>query len=283
MRGLPTTAGVTFDDLAGGRTTGISRLEAIAAYKRLEVAAAKNSVPFSFVRERAEKEGSPRDFIGALRAATLTVIAEIKRASPAAGKISDNLNAAALAQRYVAGGANALSVWTDARFFNGHPDLLQEARAAVPVPVLRKDFILEPYQVYESRAIGSDAVLLIAALLEVPELRDLIDLCAHLGMVGAVDVHRESDVDRAVTAGAKAILIHNRDVGTFEVDLGKTLRFRPRIPPSILVISESGIMTPADVALLRDQVDAILVGTALMASEDPEATLKTLQNAGRDA
>ncbi len=261
----------------------VSRLEGIAAYKRLEVAAAKDSVPLSVVRERAKREGPPRDFLGALRAAGLRIIAEIKQASPAAGKISDNLDAAALARRYVAGGADALSVWTDARFFNGYPELLQRARAAVSVPMLRKDFILEPYQIYESRAIGADAVLLIAALLEVPVLRDLIDLCAHLGMVGAIDVHRESDVDRAVAAGAKAILIHNRDVATFEVDLGKTLRFRPRIPPGILVISESGIMTPADVARIRDHVDAILVGTALMTSADPEATLQNLRSVGRDA
>ncbi len=247
------------------------------------MATAKKAEPLGVVCRRAEEGGPPRDFLGALRAARLAVIAEIKQASPAAGKISDNLDAAALAKRYVAGGANALSVWTDARFFDGHAELLRKARAAVPVPVLRKDFILEPYQIYESRAIGADAVLLIAALLEVPVLCDLIDLCAHLGMVGAVDVHREADVDRAVTAGAKAILIHNRDVETFEVDLGKTLRFRPRIPTSILVISESGIMTPADVVLLRDQVDAILIGTALMASEDPEVTLKNLQNAGRGA
>ncbi len=211
------------------------------------------------------------------------MIAEIKRASPAAGKISDNLDAAALARCYVAGGAQALSVWTDARSFNGTPDLLRQMRAAVAVPILRKDFILEPYQVYESRAIGADAVLLIAALLDVPVLRGLIDLCADLGMAAAVDAHREVDVDRAVAAGAPAIFIHNRDVGTFAVDIGKTVRFRQRIPSGILVVSESGIGTPADIARLRGHVDGVLVGTALMTSPNPEATVRALLAAGRRA
>ncbi len=211
------------------------------------------------------------------------MIAEIKRASPAAGKISDDLDAAALARRYVAGGAQALSVWTDARSFNGTPDLLRQMRAAVAAPILRKDFILEPYQVYESRAIGADAVLLIAALLDVPVLRGLIDLCADLGMAAAVDAHREVDVDRAVAAGAPAIFIHNRDVGTFAVDIGKTVRFRQRIPSGILVVSESGIGTPDDIARLRGHVDGVLVGTALMTSPNPEATVRALLAAGSRA
>lgn len=211
------------------------------------------------------------------------MIAEIKRASPAAGKISDDLDAAALARRYVAGGAQALSVWTDERYFNGTPDLLRQMQAAVAVPILRKDFILEPYQVYESRAIGADAVLLIAALLDVPVLRGLIDLCADLGMAAAVDAHREVDVDRAVAAGAPAIFIHNRDVGTFAVDIGRTVRFRQRIPSGILVVSESGIGTPADIARLRGHVDGVLVGTALMTSPNPEATVRALLTAGSRA
>ncbi len=156
-------------------------------------------------------------------------------------------------------------------------------RAAVAVPVLRKDFILEPYQVYESRAVGADAVLLIAALLDVPVLRELIDLCADLGMAAAVDAHREGDVHRAVAAGARAIFIHNRDVGTFDVDISKTARFRQRIPPGILVVSESGIGTPADIARLRGHVDGVLVGTALMTSPDPEATVRALLTAGSRA
>ncbi len=156
-------------------------------------------------------------------------------------------------------------------------------RAAVAAPILRKDFILEPYQVYESRAIGADAVLLIAALLDVPVLRGLIDLCADLGMAAAVDAHREVDVDRAVAAGAPAIFIHNRDVGTFAVDIGKTVRFRQRIPSGILVVSESGIGTPDDIARLRGHVDGVLVGTALMTSPNPEATVRALLAAGSRA
>jgi indole-3-glycerol phosphate synthase len=211
------------------------------------------------------------------------VIAEIKRASPAAGPISNDLDAAALARRYVAGGARAVSVWTDARYFNGDAAMVAQIRRAVPVPVLRKDFILDPYQVYESRAIGADAVLLIAALLQAPLLRGLIGLCSELGMAAAVDAHRAVDVDSAVEAGAQAIFIHNRDVGTFEVDIGKTLRFRRRIPKGILVVSESGIGTPADIARVCGHVDAVLVGTALMQSPDPEATVRLLLSTANSA
>ncbi len=264
-------------------TGDVSRLEAIATHKRAEIAAAQAAEPLPAVRDRAQRAAPPRDFLGTLSVAGFAVIAEIKRASPAAGRISDDLDAATLARRYVAGGAQALSVWTDARYFNGTPDLLRQMRAAVEVPILRKDFILEPYQVYESRAIGADAVLLIAALLDVPVLRELIDLCADLGMAAAVDAHREVDVDRAVAAGARAIFIHNRDVGSFDVDIGKTVRFRQRIPSGILVVSESGIGTPADIGRLRGHVDGVLVGTALMTSPDPEATVRALLTAGSRA
>ncbi len=262
-------------------TDDVSRLEAIAAHKRHELAAVQAATPLAVVRQRALREVPPRDFLGALRAVGFALIAELKRASPAAGKISDTLDAADLARRYVAGGAQALSVWTDTRYFDGYPEMVRQIRAAVPVPVLRKDFILEPYQVYESRGLGADAVMLIAALLEVSTLRVLIELCQDLGMAAAVAVHRDVDVDRALAAGARAIFIHNRDVGTFEVDLGKTLRMRQRIPAGILVVSESGIATPADVALVRDHVDAVLVGMGLMAKDDPQATLRALLQAGK--
>ena len=261
---------------------GASILETIAAHKRLEVAAAEVVASTDVVRERAGQASPPRDFAGVLRGG-FSLIAEIKRTSPAAGTIRKRLGpeeAAELARQYVAGGARAISVLTDLRFFGGTPDHLQAARAAVAAPVLRKDFMLEPYQIYESRAMGADAVLLITALLDLAALRTLIALCHGLGMAALVEVHTEEEVEMALGAGAGLIGINNRDLRTFEVDLQTTARLRERVPPGILVVSESGIATPADVARLRPHVDAVLVGTALMASPDPAATVRALLNGG---
>jgi indole-3-glycerol phosphate synthase len=260
----------------------VSRLLAIAAEKRTEVAAARGAAPLSLMQERAAAESPARDFEAALRGG-FAVIGEIKRASPAAGRISDDVDAAAMARRFVAGGARALAVWTDARHFNGDVALLQQMRAAVAVPVLRKDFILEPYQVYESRAVGADAILLIAAIHAIPALRGLIALAGDLGMAAPVSVHREIDVDAAVAAGARIVFVHNRNVDDFTVDLGKTAMFRRRVPPGVLVVSESGIATPEDVAAVRSHADAVLVGMGLMASADPAATVRALHEAGSRA
>lgn len=231
----------------------------------------------------ASREPPARDFLGALRADGVAVIGEIKRASPAAGRISDDVDAAALARRFVDGGAAALAVWTDARHFNGDLGLLRAMRGAATVPVLRKDFIVDAYQVYESRAAGADAVMLIAAILDRSLLRDLLGLCAHLDMAAPVSVHREVDVETALSAGARAVFIHNRNVETFETDLAVTIRFRPRIPAGVVVVSESGISRPADVARLRGHVDAVLVGTGLMSSDDPVTVVRALRDAGRGA
>jgi indole-3-glycerol phosphate synthase len=257
-------------------------LEAIVVRKRDEVAATHAAIPLEEMQARAAAADPPRDFAGALRAG-FAVIAEIKPASPLTGKFRERMNpaeAAALARRYEAGGSRALSVLTD-EAFGGGSDLLRAARAAVPVPVLRKDFVLEPYQVYETRAMGADAVLLITALLEPRVLRDLVALCRDLGIDALVEVHAEEEIAAAVSAGARMIGINNRDLHTFIVDVDTTPRLRPRIPPGVLVVSESGIATPGDVARLRPHVDAILVGTALMSSDDPTAAVRALVNGGR--
>ncbi len=259
-------------------------LETIAAHKRLEVAVTKAMVSPAAMRERAGQAPPPRDFPGALRDGRRhdrpALIAEIKRASPAAGMLRESLQPAQVARQYVAGGARALSVLTDERFFGGRVEHLREARAAVPVPVLRKDFILEAYQAYESRALGADAVLLITSLLDVAELRSLIALSESLGMAALVEVHSEEEVDAALGAGARLIGINNRDLRTFGVDLDTTARLRARIPDEVVVVSESGITGAADLARLRPHVDAVLVGTALMRSEDPEASVRALLNGG---
>jgi indole-3-glycerol phosphate synthase len=258
----------------------VSRLVAIAEEQKREVEAAKRAVPLEVVRANALQADPARDFEAALRGG-FEVIGEIKRASPAAGRINDNVDAAAMARAFVAGGARALAVWTNAKHFNGDLTLLREMRAAAHVPVLRKEFILEPYQVFESRAAGADAILLIAAILGVSVLGDLIALAGSLGMAAPVSVHREVDVDNAVAAGARIVFVHNRNVGNFTVDLGKTALFRRRVPAHVLVVSESGIATPDDVATVRPHADAVLVGTGLMASGDPTATVRALLQAGR--
>jgi indole-3-glycerol phosphate synthase len=262
---------------------GIARLDAIATGKRHEVRAAQAVLPLDALAARARNEPPARGFLTALRGDGIAVIGEVKRASPAAGPIRDDVDAAALARRFVAGGAAALAAWTDRRHFNGDLDLLRTMRAAVAVPVLRKDFIVDPYQVFESRAGGADAVMLIAAILDAHTLRDLLGLCDELAMAAPVSVHREVDVDTAIEAGARAVFIHNRDVETFETDLAVTRRFRPRIPPGVLVVSESGIGVPADVTGLRGYVDAVLVGTGLMTSDEPEAVVRSLREAGAGA
>ncbi len=259
----------------------VSRLFDIATHKRQEITAAQAAVPPAVVREQALNEPRPRDFMGALRAPGFAVIAEVKRASPAAGTISASLDAAEQARRFAAAGAHALSVWTDRRYFNGYPEMVSEMRAAAPLPVLRKDFVLDPYQVYESRAVGADAVMFIAAVLDVPSLRGLIELAEGLGMAAAVSVHRDRDVATALAAGAKTLFIHNRDVGSFDVDLGRTVSMRRLIPPGVFVVSESGIVTPDDVTVVRDHVDGVLVGMGLMESGDPRSTVRALIEAGR--
>ncbi len=257
-----------------------SILETIAAHKRLEVAVTQAMVSPAAVRERARRAAPPRDFAAALRHGGFALIAEIKRRSPAAGLLRDRLDPAEVARRYVAGGARAISVLTDERFFGGRPGDLRAARDAVPAPVLRKDFVLEPYQLYESRAMGADAVLLITALLDAPALRVLIALCGDLGMAALVEVHTEEEVDAALGAGTRLIGINNRDLRSFEVDLETTARLRARIPRNVLVISESGIHSAADIARLRPYVDGVLVGTVLVRTEHPEAAVRALLNGG---
>ncbi|MGQ0550719.1 MAG: indole-3-glycerol phosphate synthase TrpC [Armatimonadota bacterium] len=255
-------------------------LDEIVAHKREEVAAARMAVPVSMLAEDARRARPPLDLFEALAQGGLSVIAEIKQKSPSAGMIRQGADAAEIARQYVAAGARAISVLTDERHFGGRAEHLQAVRAAVPVPVLRKDFIVEDYQVYESRALGADAVLLIASLFDQPALRQLIVLAASLGMSALVEVHTEPEVVRALAADAEIIGINNRDLRSFEVDLETTARLRPCVPPGVLVVSESGIETPADVArVCRAGVDAILVGTALMASPDPGARLRALLTA----
>ncbi|MBI4277470.1 MAG: indole-3-glycerol phosphate synthase TrpC [Armatimonadetes bacterium] len=252
-------------------------LDEIVAHKKEEVAAARRAEPPTALRARAESSPPPRDFAGALRGDRIRLIAEIKGASPSAGEIRAEIAPAALARAAAAGGASALSVLTDRRFFRGAPEHLAAARAAVALPVLRKDFTVDPYQVYEARAMGADAILLIAEILDRATMADLLALAAEAGLAALVEAHEPAQVQKALGAGARLVGINNRDLRTFSVDLGTTVRLRPLIPAECTVVSESGIETRADVAALEAAgVHAILVGTALMRSPDIAAKAREL-------
>ena len=218
-----------------------------------------------------------RDFAGALKADRLCLIAEVKKASPSAGIIKSRLQPVALARRYAAGGAAAVSVLTEPKYFRGSLGHLLSVSLAVPVPVLRKDFLFDSYQVYEARANGADALLLIVAVLDQAQLTDLLLLTRRLGMEALVEVHDEHEVERALDAGAKVIGINNRDLRTFTVDLKTTERLRRLIPTDRVVVAESGIKNARDIRRLRQWgADAVLIGETLVTAPSPEAKIREL-------
>lgn len=249
-------------------------LNKILNTKRAEVSAAKTERPLLQMQAEAV-EGPPlRDFVGAIRARIAAgrpaVIAEIKKASPSKGVIREDFQPAAIAASYAAGGAACLSVLTDRQYFQGCPAYLRAARAACDLPVLRKDFMIEPYQVYEARAMGADCILLIVAALDLPRMRKLEAIAQGLGMAVLVEVHDGAELDLALQLDTPLIGINNRNLRTFEVSLDTTLNLLPRIPQQRIVITESGIFTPADVVLMRQQqVHTFLVGEAFMRAPDP--------------
>lgn len=258
----------------------MSILDRIVLHKQQELEVLRRAVPEAEMARRAASAPPPRPFLDALARPGLQVIAEVKGASPSAGVLRESLDVAELAQQYAHGGACALSVLTDREFFRGAPEHVPLARAATDLPVLRKDFILDAYQVYEARALGADAVLLIAAVLQGRQLQQLRELAEALGMAALVEVHTEEEVDRALEAGARLVGINNRDLRTFRVDLATTERLRPRIPASVPVVSESGIERPEDVRRVwAAGVRAVLVGSALVRSPDPAAKLRELREA----
>jgi indole-3-glycerol phosphate synthase len=227
---------------------------------------------------RAADAAPPRDFRGALADPSgLSLIAEVKRRSPGAGPIRPELDPVALAERYAAGGARALSILTDGPYFQGSLEDLDRVRSAVDLPCLRKDFILDPVQVLEARAAGADAVLLIVRILEDGPLRDLRLQAEELGMGVLVEAHDRDEVERALASGARILGINNRDLASFSTDLEVTLELMAVIPPDVVVVSESGIRTPGDAERLAARgVDAILVGEALVRSPDPEGLAREL-------
>jgi indole-3-glycerol phosphate synthase len=256
-------------------------LDKIVAVKRDEIAAAKAKRDTASLRRDAESLGGQRDFTGALRAKVAAgqaaVIAEIKKASPSKGVLREHFVPAEIAAGYAQHGAACLSVLTDRQFFQGDSAYLQQARAACTLPVLRKDFIVDAYQVFDARAMGADCILLIAACLDNAQMTDLEAQAQALGMAVLVEVHDGAELDRALRLATPLVGINNRNLRTFEVTLDTTLTLRERLPDDRLLITESGILSRADVQRMRDAgVQAFLVGEAFMRAADPGQALADL-------
>jgi len=256
-------------------------LDKILATKAEEVAAAKRTRPFAEIAAAARAAPPPRDFEGALRAkiaaGRCAVIAEIKKASPSRGVLRERFDPPAIARSYEAAGAACLSVLTDRLYFQGAPVFLTAARAACALPALRKDFIVDEYQIAEARALHADAILLIVAALDDARLAGLEACARDFGMAVLVEVHDGAELERALRLTTPLVGINNRNLRTFDVSLATTLGLLPRIPGERLVITESGILAPADVATMRAHgVHAFLVGEAFMRADDPGAALALL-------
>ncbi|MEQ8764495.1 MAG: indole-3-glycerol phosphate synthase TrpC [Planctomycetota bacterium] len=253
-------------------------LDEIVRKRRLSLAEEMAQVSISEVMRQAEQSPRPKDFRAALRARPgVSAIAEIKFASPSEGRIRDDGDPALIARSYAKGGAAALSILTETEHFQGKLAYLAAARSAVDIPLLRKDFIVDGYQLYQARLAGADAALLIVASLGAERLRELQDLARDLGLTALVEVHDEAELDIALSVGATLIGVNNRDLKTLKVDLGTSHRLAEKIPAEVTKVSESGIGSSADVERLAELgYDAMLVGTHFMKAADPGAALKAL-------
>ena len=257
----------------------MSILDDIVRDKRQEIARRRAATPRAELERRVAQAGPARDFEGALagRPGRARLIAEVKKASPSRGVLAGDLDPLALARSYAAAGAHAISVLTDEKYFQGSLDLLAPIRAAVPLPLLRKDFTLDEYQLWESRAAGADAVLLIVAILAPASLRDLVAAGKGLGLAALIECHTAGELDAALGAGARIVGLKNRDLRTFETRIETTLELLPLIPPGPIVVSESGFFTGDQVRRVVDAgAHAVLVGEGLVRAVDVGAKLREL-------
>ena len=252
-------------------------LQTIIDHKVQELETRRRARPLTALRDAPLFAAARRDFAAALRAPGRRIIAEVKRASPSRGRIREDFDPVAIAAGYAAAGAAAVSVLTDERFFEGSLDDLTAVRERITIPVLRKDFLFEPYHLYEARAAGADAFLLIAAILTAEHLRELVALGAELGMTALVEVHTVEQIERARGAGVQVWGINNRDLDTLEVRLETGFELLRLLPPPATVVIESGLRTPDDLARFeRAGAHAFLIGETLMRAADPGAALRTL-------
>ena len=254
-------------------------LDDIVANTRAEVTQRRRRVPLAEMRTRAESALPTLDFAGALRREHIALIAEVKRASPSRGTLRADLDPEQLAHVYAGSGAAAISVLTDKRFFHGSLADLETVRAATDTPVLRKDFTVDEYQIYEARAHGADAILLIVRIVDDAQLRDYHSLACSLGLGALVEVHDEAELDRALAVDAPIVGINNRNLADFSVSLATTERLAPRVTPGKIIVAESGVHTRADVErVAKAGGHAVLVGEALMRAGDVAAKLEELVN-----
>ena len=255
-------------------------LNEIVSCNLQELESKKRTLPMTEIQRMALQQPTPLDFASALRGEGIRLIAEVKKASPSRGVIRPDFDPTELAKIYASNGASAISVLTEARYFQGSLEHLRDIRNILRnkgLPLLRKDFICDPYQIYESRAYGADSLLLIIAILKLEELQELLGISHELNMSCLVEVHNEAEVEIALKSGARIIGINNRDLATFTVDLTTTERLRPLIPPDRIVVSESGIKERSDIERLRQLgIDAFLVGESLMSAPDIAAKMKEL-------
>ena len=255
-------------------------LEKIAAATQKRVEEQKKEVSLEQMKQAAEgmekNTGFPLE--QALRQEGIAFLCEVKKASPSKGLIAENFDYLAIAKEYEAAGAAAISVLTEPEFFLGSKDYLKEISAAVSIPTLRKDFVVDEYMIYEAKVLGASGVLLICALLEEERLKRYLDLAHHLGLSALVEAHDEAEVAKALAVGARLIGVNNRDLRTFTVDMENSLRLRKRVPEDVTFVSESGIRTAEDVARLKEAgVNAVLIGETLMRSEDKAKALSQLR------
>ena len=245
-------------------------LKKILSHKREELDVSERQVPLIDLQAQVGSVKAPLSLYRALSVGNLAVIAEIKKASPSAGVIRKNFNPLEIAKSYVRAGASAISMLTDEKFFQGSLSFIKEVRPFVPIPILRKDFIIDPYQVFEARVNGADALLLIVAALEKSQLSDLLHQTRELGMNALVETHTAEEMEIAVESGARIVGINNRSLESFEIDLSTTERLAPMVPDGTLLVGESGLRSQEDIRrMINANVDAVLVGTHFMSDPDP--------------
>ncbi len=257
-------------------------LDELAAYAKERVAAARKAIPEDRLRALAQEASSDASrafrFEKALRKPGMSFICEVKKASPSKGVIAEDFPYVEIAREYEAAGADCVSVLTEPRWFLGSDDIFREIRQAIRLPMLRKDFTVDPYQIYEAKVMGADAVLLICALLPAHVLGQYLSLCDSLGLSALVETHDEAEVQDAVRAGARIIGVNNRNLKDFSVDVSTAARLRKRVPEGTVFVAESGIRTPQDLSLFAD-ADAALIGEALMRSDNKNALLASFREA----
>jgi indole-3-glycerol phosphate synthase len=252
-------------------------LREIVANKREEVARQKEVLPLAELRQMLADRPPTRDFEGAIRDRGCAVIAEVKRSSPSKGRIREDFDPVGIARIYEENGASAISVLTERKFFEGRAAYIPQIGRAVGLPLLRKDFVIDVYQISETRVLGADALLLIARILEGEQMRDFLGLASELGLAALVEVHDETDLGKAISSGARIVGINNRDLGTFRTDLETSIQLARRVPKGVTVVSESGIGSRGDIErLMNAGIHAFLVGGSLMREEDVGKKLREL-------